>query len=67
MGMPLLCRAPIPLHRLVVVLRHALAFFVNDAQIDLSLDVTLVSGQPVPLHRLLIVPRDALPLGADDT
>ena len=45
----------IPLHRLSIVFRHALAIVVHGAQVELRMDVTLLSRFAIPLHRLSIV------------
>ena len=50
----------IPLHRLRLILRHALAIGVADAQIELSRRIILLGGFAIPLHRLHFILRHAL-------
>ena len=48
-----------PLHRLHLILRHAFAIGVAEAQTVLSLGVILLGGFAKPLHRLHLILRHA--------
>ena len=53
----LVSRLAIPLHRLGIVLRYALAAGVYQAEEELGFGVALVSRLAIPLHRLGVVLR----------
>src|SRR6266481_4996084 len=58
-GVILLCGFAIPFHRLHLILLHAFAVCVADAQVVLSLGEILLGGFAIPLHRLHLILRPA--------
>ena len=59
-GVALIGGEAIPLQGLGVVLRHALAIVVHEAEIVLRAGVALVGGEAIPFQRLGVVLRHAL-------
>ena len=59
-GIALVRSLAIPLHRQSIVLRHALAYEIHDAEGPLSVGITLVGGLAMPPRGLSIVLRHAL-------
>ena len=51
-----------PLHGLYVILRHAEAVGVTDAEVELSADVPLIGGEAKPLHGFGMILRHAVPV-----
>ena len=62
----LLSRQAVPLHGLLVILRHTLALEVYAPEGVLGKDVALLSRQAVPLHGLLVILGDAKAVGVPD-
>ena len=59
MGFALVCRQPIPMHRVGVVLGNAPAIIVYVAELEVGSCLPLLGGPPMPLRRLGLVLRDA--------
>ena len=60
-------RSAIPLGRLGVVLLHALALFIHEAQVELRISIALLGRSAIPLGRLGVVLLHALAILIHDT